>query len=481
MSNTPLARATGTPIRNTGPGGPGRPGGPGGPGGLIGTAGRACYRHRWLTLLTWLAGVAVLITMWMLHGAPAQDNFTGSDPGQTLLSKHFPQRSGDTLTLAIRSSAPVTSPAVRVQVTSALIPFARAPHVTSVSNPYLATGQVSRDGHSAFATVQFGVPSVKISNSEALALMNDARAASGHGVTFSLGGDVVDLAETPYGGPSEGVGVLAAAVVLLIAFGSLLAMGLPIVTALLSIGGGLSVIALLGHIVPAPSFSPIIAAMIGLGVGVDYALFIVTRFREALRAGAEPEDAAVTAMRTAGRTVLIAGTTVVIGMLGPLVLRQSLLNGVAVAASATVAMVLLGSLTLLPALLGFTGTRLTRPSRVRLPGWLRPRRANRSAAPAAQRWAAMIQRRPVAATVVSAGVILTLAAPALGMKLNMPDESSQARGTMGYASYATMAQGFGPGFNAPLIVAAALPSPGASTTRLADARGPPPASPPSPR
>ena len=196
--------------------------------------------------------------------------------------------------------------------------------------------------------------------------MQDARAASGHGVTFSLGGDVVDLAETPYGGPTEGIGVVAAAIVLLIAFGSLLAMGLPVVTALFGIGCGLSLIALLGHIVPAPSFSPIIAAMIGLGVGIDYALFIVTRFREALRAGAAPEDAVVTAMGTAGRSVLTAGATVAIGMLGLLVLRQPLLNGVAVAAAATVAMTVVGSLTLLPALLGFTGTRLAKPSRWRL-------------------------------------------------------------------------------------------------------------------
>ena len=116
--------------------------------------------------------------------------------------------------------------------------------------------------------------------------MNDARSASGHGVNFYLGGDVVDLAETPYGGPTDGVGILAAAIVLLIAFGSLLAMGLPVLTAVLGIGAGLSLIALLGHIFPAPSFSPIVASMIGLGVGVDYALFIVTRFREALRSGA---------------------------------------------------------------------------------------------------------------------------------------------------------------------------------------------------
>src|ERR1039457_6561117 len=368
---------------------------------LLGRIGRTCSRHRWLTLLTWIVGVACLITLWTRFGAPAQDNFAGSDPGQTLLNQHCQRQSGDSLTLAIRSSGSITSPAVRARVTSALTPFERAAHVTEVSSPYQVPGQISSDGHIAFATVQFNVASTKIPNSEALALMNDARVASGHGVTFRLGGDVGDLAETPYGGPTEGIGIGAAGIILLIAVGSLLAMGLPVATAVLGIGAGLSLIALLGHIVPAPSFSPIIASMIGLGVGVDYALFIVTRFREALRAGADPEHAAVTAMRTAGRTVLIAGSTVVIGMLGLLVLRQSLLNGVAVAAAATVAMTLLASLTLLPALLGFTGTRLAKPSRLRLPRWLGGRRAPRSGPPAAERWAGLIQRRPVLARVGS--------------------------------------------------------------------------------
>jgi uncharacterized membrane protein YdfJ with MMPL/SSD domain len=443
--------------------------------GILGTLGRACFRHRWLTLVTWLVMVASLITLWIRFGAPAQNNFTGSDPGQTLLNQHFHRQSGDTLTLAIRSTAPVDSPAIRARVTAALVPFAHAAHVTAVSSPYQGSGQISADGHIAFATVQFGVPGTSISNAEALALMHDATAASGHGVTFALGGDVVDQAETPYGGPTEGVGVLAAAIVLLIAFGSLLAMGLPVLTAVLGIGAGLSLIALLGHIVPAPSFSPIVASMIGLGVGVDYALFIVTRFREGLRGGRAPQDAATAAMRTAGRTVLVAGTTVIIGMLGLLVLRESLMNGVAIAAAATVGMVLLGSLTLLPALLGFTGSRLAKPSRVRLPRWLGGRNASPAAdgqparRPAAERWAALIQRRPAVAAVLSAGLILALAAPALGMKLSMPDESSQARGTMGYASYAIMAKGFGPGFDAPLIVAASLPSRSTSTAQLRSA------------
>jgi uncharacterized membrane protein YdfJ with MMPL/SSD domain len=447
--------------------------------GMLGRMGGGCYRHRWITVLVWVAGVAALITLWTRFGAAAQNDFGGSDPGQAVLNQHFARESGDTLTLAIRSQEKITDPAVRAQVTGALTPFRTAPHVTGVADPYTAPGHLARDGHIGYATIQFDVPGSGIPNGEATALMHDAAAASGHGVTFSLGGDVVDLAETPYGGPSNGIGVGAAAIVLLIAFGSLLAMGLPIATALMGIGSGLALIALLGHIFPAPGFSAIIAAMIGLGVGVDYALFVVTRYRTELHEGAEPGHAIVTTMRTAGRAVLTAGTTVVIGMLGLLVLRQSLLNGVAIAAAATVAMTVLASLTLLPALLGFTGNRLARPSRLnsflggklfgrrgasgkagatRRPGGTGTESPARSAGNVhvAERWAGVIQRHRVPAALASAAFILVLAAPALFMKLSMPDESAQARGTMGYASYATMAQGFGPGFDAPLIVAARL-------------------------
>jgi uncharacterized membrane protein YdfJ with MMPL/SSD domain len=451
--------------------------------GFLGGIGRGCYRHRWVTVAIWLAGTACLITLWLQFGAAANNNFTGSDPGQTLLNEHFARQSGDTLTLAIRSQAAMTSPAIKARVTRALIPFRQARDVTSVTDPYATPGQLAADGRIGYASVQFDVPGASISNGEATALMHDATIASGHGVTFSLGGDVVDLAETPYGSPSNGIGVGAAAVVLLIAFGSWLAMGLPIATALLGIGGGLSLIALLGHVFPAPSFAPIVAALIGLGIGVDYALFIVTRFREELRGPAQREelragqpglDAIVVTMGTAGRAVLTAGTTVVIGMLGLLVLRQSLLTGVAIAAAATVAMTVLAALTLLPALLGFTGLRLARPSRLntflagRVFGRGRPgrvgglgastpaRSAEKEEVHAAERWAAVVQRHPVVAALAAVVIIVVLAVPALFMKLSMPDESAQARGTMGYASYAAMAQGFGPGFDAPLIVAAQL-------------------------
>src|SRR5579859_2380018 len=440
--------------------------------GMLGGLGAACYRHRWLTVVVWMAGVACLITLWTRFGAAADNSFAGSDPGQALLNEHFAAQSGDTLTLAIRSAEKISSPGVQERVTAALAPFRAAPHVTGVSNLHVAA-----DGHIAYATVQFNIQGSDIPGSEATALVNDAKTASGNGVTFSLGGDVVDLAETPYGGASNGIGVGAAAIVLLIAFGSLLAMGLPIATALMGIGSGLALIALLGHVFPAPSFSAIVAALIGLGVGVDYALFIVTRFRTELQAGAPAEQAVVTAMRTAGRAVLTAGTTVVIGMLGLLVLRQTLLNGVAIAAAATVAMTVIAALTLLPALLGFTGTRLAKASRLNTflgqrvfrGARTRVRSGEKNSMHPAERWARVVQGHPVLATVASAALILLLAAPALAMKLSMPDESAQARGTMGYASYATMAQGFGPGFDAPLIVAAKVS--GSEGPQLASLRG----------
>jgi uncharacterized membrane protein YdfJ with MMPL/SSD domain len=444
---------------------------------MLGRIGSGCYRHRWITVLVWVAGLAALITLWTRFGAAAQDDFTGSDPGQAVLNQHFARQSGDTLTLAIRSQEKVTDPAVRDQVAAALAPFRNAPHVTGVADPYTTPGHLAADGHIAYATIQFDVTGAHIPGSEATALIHDATAASKaskDGVTFSLGGDVVDVAETPYGGASNGIGVGAAAIVLLIAFGSLLAMGLPIATALMGIGSGLALVALIGHIFPAPSFSAVVSALIGLGVGVDYALFIVTRFRTELFQGARPGDAVVEAMRTAGRSVLTAGTTVVIGMLGLLVLRQALLNGVAIAAAATVAMTVLASLTLLPALLGFTGTRLARPSRLnsflggKLFGGTGAGNQTRSGKNhAAERWAGVVQRHRVIAALASAAFILILAAPALAMKLSMPDESAQARGTMGYASYAAMARGFGPGFDAPLIVAAKVtPQDGPKLTAL---------------
>ncbi|WP_241682769.1 MMPL family transporter [Actinomadura sp. J1-007] len=316
--------------------------------------------------------------------------------------------------------------------------------------PYTTPGQISADGRVAFATANLDVASGDMPKGEVTKLIDDVRTASGP-VRLELGGAVVDTAETPGGGGSEGVGLLAAIVILLVAFGSVLAMGLPIVTALFGIGTGLALISLLGHLLPAPSFSPIVAALIGLGVGIDYALFIVTRYREALASGEDPEDATVTAAATAGRAVLFAGTTVVIALMGLFVMQQRLLNGVAVAAGATVLMTMLAAVTLLPALLGFTGRAI---DRFKVPG------LGRTGRPMAERWARGVQRHPVAAGLAAAALLLVLAVPALSMRLSLPDSSTQPHDTTGYAASRILADGFGPGTAAPLVLVAELPGGG---------------------
>ncbi|WP_433183409.1 MMPL family transporter [Actinoallomurus sp. CA-150999] len=422
---------------------------------------RFCYRRRRLVLLAWIVGAAAVLTVGFTFAAAADNDFSGgkaeSSQAQDLIKKHFPTQEGDTLTLAIRADGGID--AVRPQVEKVLGELAHAPHVTSVSSPYQAPGQVSPDRRTAFAPVQLDKGSDDVPTQAVTAMISDVRKGSGDGLTLALGGSAVVTAETPGGGPTEGIGLLAAVIVLLIAFGSLLAMGLPIVTAIFGIGTGLAGIELLGHLLPAPGFSPIVAGLIGLGVGVDYALFIVTRYREALHGddhdgtsahAADPEEATVIAIATAGRSVLFAGTTVVVALLGLFVMGQRLLNAVAVAASLTVLMTMITAVTLLPALLGFTGRNI---DRFGLPFLARRRRRR----PLSERWAGVIQRRPVLAVVVSAAALLVIAVPALSMRLSFTDSSTQPHDTSAYASHRILADGFGAGYDAPLIVVTRLP------------------------
>ncbi|GAA4229094.1 MMPL family transporter [Actinomadura meridiana] len=400
-----------------------------------------------MTLVSWLVGTIVVMILGFGFAAEPLNDFSGGDSGSAkasdLLEQHFQDESGDSITLAVHADAGVQNPQVKARVERAVARLADTPHVASVSSPYQTPGQISQDGKTAFATGSLDVTSDEMSKSDVNALLDDVRSDNGP-VEIQLGGAAVDVAETPGGGPSEGIGVLAAIVILLVAFGSVLAMGLPILTALFGIGSGLSLIMLLGHPLPAPSFSPIVAALIGLGVGIDYALFIVTRYREETHAGNDPEEATVTAVATAGRAVLFAGTTVVIALMGLFVMQQSLLNAVAVAAGVTVLMTMLAAVTLLPAMLGFTGRSI---DRLRVPGFGRTR-----GRPLAERWARTVQAHPVVAGLCAAAVLLVLAVPALSMRLSLPDSSTQPHDHSGYRASQIMAKGFGPGASAPLIL-----------------------------
>ncbi|MEV0153124.1 MMPL family transporter [Micromonospora sp. NPDC050686] len=411
-----------------------------------------CHRRRLTVLAGWLVVAVAGVLLAAQYGGPTSDDFdtgsTQSGVAQRLVEAHFPEFTNDGVTLAVRSDAPVDAPAVRDRVTRVVEALGSAEHVAEVSSPYDGPGQISADRHTAYAVAALTVPSGEMPAAETGKLLDAVRAAGGDGVTFALSGDAVDAVETPGGGPADAVGLAVAAVVLLVAFGSVFAMAVPIVTAIFGIAVGLSAMELMRHLLPTPGFATVLASMIGLGVGIDYALFIVTRYREALAAGRTPAEAVAAAAATAGRAVLFAGGTVVVGLCGLLLTDLGFLRGLAVGSAATVAVTMLAAVTLLPALLGLLGHRIDR---------LSVHRRAASANPWSARWAGVVGRRPVSATLLAALALLVLAAPVLGLRLGSPDASTQPRDTSAYQAHRILAQGFGAGFDATLSVVVRLP------------------------
>lgn len=430
-------------------------------GALAGLA-RFCHRRRRLVLLTWIVGVIAVALVGFGYGAAPDNDFSGGDSqsarAHKLMEKHFPEEQGDRLSLAIKADKGIDDPASRQKIERAIADLAASPVTGPVTSPYQDENLVTEDRRIARTTIPLSDKEVK--KSEVKPLVDIVKSASDDSVTLALGGYMAEKAETPPQGSAESVGILAAAVILFIAFGSLVAMGLPIVTALLAIAAGLALTKMVGHLVPAPDFTLIFGAMIGLGVGIDYALFIVTRYKDGLRDGDDPESATVKAISTAGRAVLFAGTTVVIALLGLVVMGQRLMTGVAVATSVIVLVTMIAAVTLLPAFLGFTGHRI---NSLRL-----PRRASRRNQPVgarsqqrrtpAERWAAVVQRRPMVAALLAGAGLLVLAAPTLSMRLSQPDASVQPRDRSSYISYEILSEGFGPGYGAPLVFAAEVDS-----------------------
>ncbi|SCL49563.1 putative drug exporter of the RND superfamily [Micromonospora citrea] len=428
--------------------------------GILARLARFCYRRRRLVLLTWIAGVVAVAFVGFGYGAAADNDYSGGDSdsarAQVLIEKHFPEQRGDTLTLAVKAEKGIDDPAARRKIEKVIADLDASPVTGPVTSPYQDASLVTADRRIARTTIP--LTDVDVAKTDVKPLVDAVRDASGDGVTLGLGGDKAEKAETPPQGSAEGVGLLAAAIILFIAFGSLVAMGLPIVTALLGILGGIALMKLVGYLVPAPDFTVILAAMVGLGVGIDYALFIVTRYKDVLRDGGDPESATVKAITTAGHAVLFAGTTVVIALLGLITMGQRLMTGVAVATSVIVLVTMFAAVTLLPAFLGFTGHRI---NSLRL-----PRRTSRRAdgVPSrprrtpAERWARMVQRKPLVAAVLATAVLLVLAAPALSMRLSLPDASVQPRDRSSYTSHEIISEGFGPGYGAPMIFATQVDS-----------------------
>jgi RND superfamily putative drug exporter len=419
---------------------------------------RWCYRHRFVVIAAW---VVVLFGLGALSQAVKSDynnSFslpgTGSTAAQQLLARAVPAQAGDSDTIVWQvDHGTVRDPAVAAWMTAMLRQVATMPEVAAVVGPYGPRGaaQVSRDGRTAYATVDFARQANALAKADVTRVIDAAKAVRAPGLDVQLGGQAIETTEQAPLSTSSTVGVLAAAVVLFIAFGSLLAMLLPLVTAIAGVGGGLMAITPLTHAMNVVDFAPILGALIGLGVGIDYALFIVTRHRRGLQAGLTPEEAAVKAIDTSGRAVLFAGSTVCIALLGILVLGVSFLNGLAVASALTVVFTVLAAVTLLPALLGVFGMRvLSRRQRRRLAaGAPAPGSAGLWA-----RWSGTVERRPAVFAVTAAAVMAVLAIPVLSLRLGSSDQGNDPSATTTRHAYDLLAEGFGPGFNGPLLLVA---------------------------
>jgi RND superfamily putative drug exporter len=435
--------------------------------------------HRKYVLIGWIALLLVVNSLAQSAGTSYSNNFTlpNSDAQRAadLLQSSFPAQAGDRDTIVFKvASGGVTDPSVRSRMSAMFAQVARLPHVSSVISPYTGSAgkSISKSGRIAFATVVFDKKANLLPQSAPEEVVKVARAAARPGLQVELGGQAIEMTEQPGFGISTGVGLLAAIVVLLLTFGSMVAMGLPIVTALFGLGTGLGAIALFTHVVDTPNFSSELAAMIGLGVGIDYALFILTRFREAYATPGttfgDARESVVRAIDTAGRAVLFAGSTVVIALLGMMLLGVDFLYGVAISASIGVLLVMLASLTLLPALLTIAGPRVAAGGRRRRRAAAAaaaagaPQAVREADAPAAAagstwlRWSRFVGAHPRPIALVATCMMLAIAAPAVALRLGSSDASNDPANQTTHKAYELLAEGFGEGFNGPLLVVASI-------------------------
>ena len=425
--------------------------------------------HRKYVVIGWIVLLIAVNVLAQQVGTSYSNNFTlphsDAQRASDLLQRSFPQQAGDRDTIVYKvSSGSVRDAAVRARISAMLERVAHLPHVASVASPYGSTGgqgTISKDGRIAFATVVFDEKANLLPKTAGEGVVRTARAAARPGLQVELGGQAIEQTEQGGFGISTAVGLFAAIIVLLITFGSLTAMGLPIATALAGLGTGLGLIALFTHVVDTPNFSSELAAMIGLGVGIDYALFILTRFREAYATPGptyhDVRESVVKSIDTAGRAVLFAGCTVVIALLGMMLLGVSFLYGVAISASIGVLLVMLGSLTLLPALLTIAGARVAGGKRRSRKQGSETAEAPAGAGRTWLRLSQIVQRRPLAIAIASTLVMLAIAAPAIALRLGSSDASNDPANQTTHRAYALLAEGFGEGFNGPLQVVAKLP------------------------
>ncbi len=420
-----------------------------------------CVRHRVIVVVLWLTALVVTTLIGRAVGSAYSNNFslpnTESTRALAQLQAASPKVAGDREQVVFHTTggAKVTDPSIETAVTSMLDRIRHVPGVSTVASPYQPGGasQISADGTTGFATVTFDRLSQNVPHSGAVQFVTTAQSADGPDLQVAVAGQVAEAANRQsFGG--AGLGVLLAGVVLLLVFGSVYAMLLPLVSALASLGTAIALIGMLSNLLKMPQFSNELVLLIGLGVGVDYALFIVTRHRQGLIAGRDLESSIVTAVDTSGRAVLFAGIIVCIALLGMFALGVSFLYGMAIAASIGVLFTMIAALTLLPALLGFIGPRVMSRRQRRSLAVDGPRIVGAGTKGFWPRWAAFVERRPILPAVVALGVIVLVALPFFSLRLGSADQGNDPTGTTTRQAYDFLAAGFGPGFNGPLLLVA---------------------------
>ncbi|MBD0710782.1 MULTISPECIES: MMPL family transporter [unclassified Streptomyces] len=426
--------------------------------------GRLAFRRRRLVALLWVALLAVAGIG--AATAPAAPTSSFSMPGTEaqrafdLLEERFPGGAADGATARIVFQAPegrkVTDPAHKALVEQTVASLkSGSDQIASVTDPYTAHA-VSQNGSTAYISVAYKVNAMELTDATREALTEAGEDARGQGLTVELGGDA--LMSMPEGGAGEAIGVVIAGIVLVITFGSLVAAGLPLLTAIIGVGIGVSTIGALAKVLDLGNTTSTLAMMIGLAVGIDYALFIVSRYRAELAEGREKEEAAARATGTAGSAVVFAGLTVVIALVGLAVVNIPMLTKMGFAAAGTVVIAVLIALTLVPALLGFAGDKvLGRKQRKGAKGTEGAKGARTADAPAVRdnggtRWARFVLRRPILVLLVGVLGLGAIALPATSLKMGLPDDSVKPTSATERRAYDALSDGFGPGFNGPLLV-----------------------------
>ncbi|WP_329622975.1 MMPL family transporter [Streptomyces sp. NBC_01255] len=414
--------------------------------------GRSAFRRRRLVALLWVALLAVAGIGAATAPAPTSGSFsipgTEAQRAFDLLEERFPGAGADGATARVVFKAPegqkVTDTAHKAVVEETVAALkSGSDQIVSVADPYTAHA-VSQDGSTAYVSVAYKVNAMELTDETREALTQAGHNAQGKGLTVEVGGDA--LQTMPATGAGEIVGVIIAGIVLVITFGSLVAAGLPLLTAIIGVGIGVSSIAALANVLDLGSTTSTLAMMIGLAVGIDYALFIVSRYRAELADGREKEEAAGRAVGTAGSAVVFAGLTVVIALVGLAVVNIPMLTKMGFAAAGTVVIAVLIALTLIPALLGFAGDKVVGRKQ-------RKGTAKASDKPnGGTRWARFVIRRPVMVLLIGVLGLGAIALPAASLEMGLPDDGVKPTSTTERRAYDTLSDGFGPGFNGPLLV-----------------------------